>query len=64
MQTIYQKQNHHSESSRLCNVNAQETDDIAGKSTSHFNEQEDYSSLTLVINSSYDIAVRLCVYIH
>ena len=61
MQTIYQKQKHHSESSRLCNVDAQETDDIAGKSTSHFNEQEDYSSLILVINSSYDMQ---SVYIH
>ena len=55
MQTIYQKQKHHSESSHLCNVDAQETDDIAGKFTSHFNEQEDYSSLILVINSSYDM---------
>ena len=45
MQTIYQKQKHHSESCRLSNVDAQETDDIAGKSTSHFNEKEDYSSL-------------------
>ena len=61
MQTIYQKQKHHSESSRLCNVDAQETDDIAGKSTSHFNEQEDYSSLILVINSSYDMQ---SIYIH
>ena len=64
MQTIYQKQTHHSESSRLCNVDAQETDDIVGKSTSHFNEQEDYSSLILVINSSYDHTVRLFVYIY
>ena len=63
MQTIYQKQNHHSESSRLCNVNAQETDDIAGKSTSHFNEQEDYSSLILVINRSYDVQ-SIYVYIY
>ena len=55
MPTIYQKQKHHSESSRLCNVDAQETDDIVGKPTSHFNEQEDYSSLILVINSSYDM---------
>ena len=36
-------------------MDAQETDDIAGKSTFHFNEQEDYSSLILVINSSYDM---------
>ena len=65
MQTIYQKQKHHSESSRLCNVDAQETDDIAGTSTSHFNEQEDYSSLILVINSSYDMQSRcMCLYIH
>ena len=63
MQTIYQKQKHHSESSRLCNMNAQETDDIAGKSTSHFNEQEDYSSLILVINSSYDLQ-SVYVYIY
>ena len=55
MQTIYQKQKHHSEKSRLCNVDAQETDDIVGKSTSHFNEQEDYSALILVINSSNDM---------
>ena len=55
MQTIHQKQKHHSESSRLCNVDAHKTDDIVGKSMSHFNEQEDYSSLILVINSSYDM---------
>ena len=36
-------------------MDAQETDDIVGKSMSHFNEQEDYSSLILVINSSYDM---------
>ena len=48
-------QKHHSESSRLCNVDAQETDDIVGKSTSHFNDQDDYSLLMLVINSSYDM---------
>ena len=55
MQTIYQKQKHHSKSSRLCNVDAQETDDIASKSMSHLNEQEDYSPPILVINSSYDM---------
>ena len=55
MQTIYQKQKHHSESSRLCNVDAQETADIVVISMSHSNEQEDYSSLILVINSSYDM---------
>ena len=64
MQTIYQKQKHHSESFRLCNVNAQETDDIAGKSTSHFNEQEDYSLLILVINSPYDMLQSVYVYIY
>ena len=63
MQTIYQKQKHHSESSRLCKVDAQETDDIVGKSTSDFNEQEDYSLLILVINSSYDMQ-SVCVYIY
>ena len=67
MQTIYQKRKHHSESSPLCNVmlgrDAQETDDIAGKSTSHFNEQEDCSSLVLVINNSYDMqSVYLFIY--
>ena len=55
MQTIYQKQKHDSESSRLCNIDVQETDDNAGKSLSHFSEQEDYSSLILVINISYDM---------
>ena len=63
MQTIYQKQKHHSKSSRLCNVDAQETDDILGKSMSHFNEQEDYSSLILVVNSSYDMqSVHVFIY--
>ena len=43
---------------------AQETDDIAGKSTSHFNEQEDYSSLVLVIIAHMTCSPFMCLYMH